>query len=135
MFPPVVIDGEALVDGAVVNNVPISKAIELGARRFSSSCTSELRDRPRRPPRRPAEALIQSFSIARNHRFALETESPPPGVELIVLPALDPGPTLGYHDFSRAHILIEKAYRLTTDFLASSSHSMTGASAQSRSRS
>ena len=142
VFPPVVIDGEPLVDGAVVNNVPISKAIELGARRIVVLHVGNFL-RPRRPPRRPAEALLQSFSIARNHRFQLEVEHPPPGVEMLVLPAFDPGPTLGYHDFSRAHLLIERAYRLTTDFLASSvpaplrsvSHSMTGASAHSRSRS
>ena len=134
VFPPVVIDNEPLVDGAVVNNVPISKAIELGATRIVVLHVGNF-SRPRRPPRRPVEALVQSFSIARNHRFELDTKYPPPGVEMIVLPALDPGPTLGYHDFSHAHILIEKAYRLTTDFLASSSHSMTGASAHSRSRS
>ncbi len=134
VFPPVMINGESLVDGAVVNNVPISKAIELGARRVVVLHVGNFA-RPRRAPRRPIDALIQSFAIARNNRFRLETEHPPPGVELIVLPALDPGPALGYHDFSRAHLLIEKAYRLTTDFLASPSHSMTGASAHSRSRS
>jgi NTE family protein len=134
VFPPVVIDGEPLVDGAVVNNVPISRAIELDADRIVVLHVGNF-SRPRRPPRRPVEALVQSFSIARNHRFELETRYAPPGVELVVLPALDPGPALGYHDFSHAHLLIEKAYRLTTDFLASSSHSMTGASAHSRSRS
>jgi NTE family protein len=134
VFPPVVIKGEAYVDGAVVNNVPISKAIELGAERIVVLHPGNF-SRPRRPPRRPIEALIQSFSIARNLRFTLECATAPPGVELIVLPALDPGPTLKYHDFSRAHLLIEKAYRLTTDFLESSSHSMTGASAHNLSRS
>jgi NTE family protein len=134
VFPPVMIDGEPFVDGAVVNNVPISKAIALGARRIVVLHVGNFA-RPRRAPKRPIEALIQSFSIARNHRFAVDTERVPPGVELMVLPALDPGPSLGYHDFSRAHLLIEKAYRLTADFLASSSHSTTGASAHSLSRS
>jgi NTE family protein len=134
VFPPVVIDGEPLVDGAVVNNVPISKAIELGATRIVVLHVGNF-SRTRRDPHRPIEALIQSFSIARNLRFALETAAPPAGVELLVLPAIDPGPSLGYHDFSRAHILIEKAYRLTTDFLESPSQSSTGASAQSLSRS
>lgn len=118
VFPPVMINGEPLVDGAVVNNVPISKAYELGARRVVVLHVGNF-SRPRPAPRRPIEALLQSFSIARNLRFALETEHPPAGVELVVLPALDPGPGLGYHDFSRAHLLIEKAYRLTQTFLAS----------------
>jgi len=134
VFPPVVIEGEAYIDGAVVNNVPISRAFELGATRVVVMHVGNFA-RPRRHPRRPIEALIQSFSIARNMRFALESEHAPPGVELVVLPALDPGPGLAYHDFSRAHMLVEKAYRLTADFLASSSHATTGASAQSLSRS
>jgi NTE family protein len=114
--------------------VPISKAIELGAERIVVLHVGNF-TRPRRPPRRPLEALIQSFSIARNHRFERDVAGAPKEVDLLVLPALDPGPALGYHDFSRAHILIEKAYRLTADFLESSPHSTTGASAQSRSRS
>ena len=134
VFPPVVIDGEPLVDGAVVNNVPISKAVQLGARRIVVLHVGNF-SRPRPAPRRPLDALIQSFSIARNHRFELETEHPPPGVDLLVLPALDPGPSLGYHDFGHAHLLIDKAYRLTAEFLESSSQSSTGASAQSLSRS
>ena len=134
VFPPVVINGESLVDGAVVNNVPISKAIEEGARRIVVLHVGNF-NRPRRAPRRPLEALIQSFSIARNYRFELEVARAPQDIELMVLPALDPGPSLGYHDFSRAHVLIERAYRLTADFLDSSPHSITGASAHSRSRS
>jgi NTE family protein len=133
VFPPVIINGEALVDGAVVNNVPISKALALGARRIVVLHVGNF-TRPRKVPRRPVEALLQSFSIARNHRFALETATQHDGVEMLVLPAYDPGPSLGYHDFSRAHTLIDKAYRLAADFL-SSSQSMTGASAHSLSRS
>src|SRR5438309_3689762 len=33
-FPPVEIDGESFIDGGVVNNVPVSKAIELGCKRI-----------------------------------------------------------------------------------------------------
>ena len=136
VFPPVHIDGEPYIDGAVVNNVPISRAIALGATRIVVLHVGNF-DRPRRPPRRPVEALIQSFSIARNHRFIADIESPPDGVELVVLPGLDPGPDLAYLDFGKAHQLIDRAYRLTTSFLddASPSHSMTGASAHSLSRS
>ena len=34
IFPPVIIDGDVLVDGGVVNNVPISRAIEAGCDRI-----------------------------------------------------------------------------------------------------
>ncbi|MBA3652716.1 MAG: patatin-like phospholipase family protein [Actinobacteria bacterium] len=140
VFPPVIIDNEAFIDGAVVNNVPISQAYALGAKRVVVLHVGNF-SRPRRPPRRPIEALIQSFSIARNHRFELESSRPPTGAQLLVLPAVDPGADLGYHDFSRAHVLIERAYRLAADFLsaesvpASGDQPTTGASAHNLSRS
>src|SRR5438309_317655 len=34
VFPPVEIDGERYIDGGVVNNVPISRALALGAHRI-----------------------------------------------------------------------------------------------------
>jgi len=44
--------------------------------------------------------LLQAFSIARNERFARECEVQHPGVELVVLPGIDPGP-IKRNDFSK----------------------------------
>ena len=115
VFPPVEINGELLIDGAVVNNVPISKAVELGARRIYVLHVGNF-ERPRRAPKRPLDALLQSFSIARNFRFHHETEKPPAGTELIVVPGVDPG-TVKYNDFGRSRELIDKAYRATASWL------------------
>jgi NTE family protein len=115
VFPPVEINGELLIDGAVVNNVPISKAVEVGARRIYVLHVGNF-ERPRRAPKRPLDALLQSFSIARNFRFQQETEQAPPGTELIVLPGVDPG-TVKYNDFGRSRELIERAYRATATWL------------------
>ncbi|MEY2475703.1 MAG: hypothetical protein QOG87_1018 [Actinomycetota bacterium] len=115
VFPPVEINGELLIDGAVVNNVPISKAVEVGATRIYVLHVGNF-ERPRRAPKRPLDALLQSFSIARNFRFQQETEQPPSGTELIVLPGIDPG-TVKYNDFGRSRELIEKAYRATATWL------------------
>ena len=51
-------------------------------------------------PGRPIETLLHAFSNAWNYRFLRESTSPP-GVELIVLPGVDPG-GLKRTDFSRA---------------------------------
>jgi NTE family protein len=115
VFPPVEVNGELLIDGAVVNNVPISKAVELGAHRIYVLHVGNF-ERPRRAPKRPLDALLQSFSIARNFRFQSETEAPPSGTELIVVPGVDPG-TVKYNDFGRSRELIEKAYRATAQWL------------------
>ena len=119
VFPPVEINGEMLIDGAVVNNVPISKAVELGAKRIYVLHVGNF-ERPRRAPKRPLDALLQSFSIARNFRFHHETETHANGsAELVVVPGVDPG-TVKYNDFGRSRELIDKAYRSTATWLDTS---------------
>lgn len=115
VFPPVEIDGELFIDGAVVDNVPLSRAVALGARRVVVLHVGNF-ERPRPVPRRPLDVLLQSFSIARNYRFLAEVEHPPAGVELLTLPSVDPGPTR-YNDFSQSARLIERAYAAATAFL------------------
>jgi NTE family protein len=115
VFPPVEIDGELLIDGAVVNNVPISKAVQLGADRIYVMHCGNF-ERPRAAPKRPLDALLQSFSIARNFRFHHETTGVPDGVELVVVPGIDPGP-LKHNDFGQSRKLIDRAYRSTATFL------------------
>ena len=114
VFPPVEIDGELHVDGAVVDNVPIRRAVELGAERIYVCHVGNFQ-RPRSAPKRPIDVLLQSFSIARNHRFSSEM-SREWGVELIVLPAVDPGP-IGRADFRRTGELIDLGHDAATSHL------------------
>jgi NTE family protein len=107
-FPPVTIDGATYIDGAVVDNVPISRAVQRGFERIVVLHVGNF-ERPRPVPRRPIDVLLQSFSISRNQRFAHESAHPPDGVELVVLPGVDPGP-VKRTDFSRAAELIERAH-------------------------
>ncbi|HEX9530863.1 MAG TPA: patatin-like phospholipase family protein, partial [Acidimicrobiales bacterium] len=125
VFPPVVIDGTPYIDGGVVNNVPISRAVELGATRVVVMHVGNF-ERPRPEPRRPIDVLLQSFSIARNHRFLAEVGSTPEGVEMIVLPGIDPG-RLRYNDFSRSRMLMERAYATSSAFLDASHLVVAGA--------
>lgn len=115
VFPPVEIDGDPLVDGAVVNNVPISRALELEATRVVVLHVGNF-DKPRPMPKRPLDALLQSFSISRNFRFLQEVDVAGRAVDLLVLPAIDPG-SIRYNDFGRAPELMARAYAATSTFL------------------
>ncbi|MEX2395177.1 MAG: patatin-like phospholipase family protein, partial [Actinomycetota bacterium] len=114
-LPPVHIDGEDYVDGGVVNNVPMSKAFELGAKRVYVLDVGLL-ERERPAPKRPYEVLMQAVSIARAHRYRADSADVPEGVELIKMPVVDPG-RMKFDDFSRSAELIDRAYRLTKAFL------------------
>ena len=108
VLPPVEIDGELFIDGAVVDNVPISRALHHGCTRIYVLHVGNF-DRPRPKPQRPIDVLLQSFSIARGYRFLAEAHAePPPGVEICTLPAIDPGP-LKRNDFSRTRELVDRA--------------------------
>ena len=118
VFPPVSILGENFIDGGVVNNVPISKAYELEATRVVVFHVGNF-ERPRPTPRRPLDVMIQAFSIARGLRFQLDVATtPPPGVELLVLPGVNPG-KLKYNDFSRSAELARRGRAATTAYLDS----------------
>lgn len=109
VFPPVTINGRRFIDGGVVNNVPISKAYQLGATRVVVFHVGNF-DRARPVPKRPIDVMIQAFSIARSGRFVVDVASPTPlGVDLVVLPGVDPG-RLRYNDFSRSSELVERGY-------------------------
>jgi len=115
IFPPVEIDGELLIDGAVVDNVPISRALTLGASRIVVFHVGNF-ERARPAPRKPLDVLVQSFSIARNHRFLREVADPPEGVELLVVPGADPG-RLRYDDFRHSRRLVNLGYATTAQWL------------------
>lgn len=116
VFPPVTVNGQPYIDGGVLNNVPISKAYELDATRVVVFHVGNF-ERPRPEPKRPIDVMIQAFSIARGSRFHLDlTKDAPAGVELIVLPGVNPG-KLKYNDFTRSNQLIERGYATTAAHL------------------
>jgi NTE family protein len=119
IFPPVDIDGDTYIDGGVVNNVPISQAIELGCKRIYVLDVGNL-EKERPAPKRPYEVLMQAVSIARAHRYRYDRDHVPEGVQMIRLPAIDVG-KLRYDDFNRTAELIERSYRASVAFLGAGS--------------
>jgi len=105
LLPPVEIGGEAFIDGGVVDNVPIGRAIAHGAERIFVFLCGPLRYTPHRY-RRPVEAVLTAFFIAVHAKFARELEHLPAGVEVIVF-SVDSDPVSRYDDFSGTEALIE----------------------------
>lgn len=114
-LPPVRVGGEEYIDGGVVNNVPVSKAYELGAKKIYVLDVGHI-ERERPTPKRPYEVLMQAVSIARAHRFRTELNEVPEGVELVRMPNVDPG-RIRFDDFSRSSELMDRAHRLSAAFL------------------
>lgn len=116
VYPPVTIGGRRFIDGGVVDNVPIGRAVELG-------CTTIYvlhvgpHGRPDVEIKRPLDAALLAYWIARNHRFARDLASLPAGVDAVVLPT-GVRPDIRYDDFSQTPELVAQGYALTSEFLA-----------------
>jgi NTE family protein len=110
LFPPIRHDGRVLVDGAVVDTVPISHALAGPVDRvYVLNITGDLVNRSLRSP---IDVAIRAFAISRKQRFELELRSVPESVEVVVLPAPDDDREVT--DFSDALVLIDEAHELAT---------------------
>jgi NTE family protein len=124
LLPPVRIGEEHFLDGGIVNSIPVSRAVELGAREVYVLHVGRL-DRPLEPPRWPWEVGLVAFEIARRHRFVRDLEGMPADVDVHVLPTGDPDPArfsdvsqLRYRDTSEVRVRIRRAREATAAYLA-----------------
>ncbi len=104
IFPPVEIDGERYIDGAVVNNVPIRRAIDAGATRIVVLLCTPPVYTPQLP-KRPVEAMLNALLISIHARFGREMAQLPPGVEVILCSGIEGG-SRDFDDFSTTEALI-----------------------------
>jgi NTE family protein len=116
VYPSVEIDGVRYLDGAIVDDVPVGRAVELGARTVYVLQVSGFA-RPRPEPRRPIDVAIQSYWIARHHRFKRELEAVPDGVDVHLLPT-GQTPAMRFDDFTRSGELMALAYAASSAYLA-----------------
>ena len=108
LYPPIGHDGRTLVDGAVVDTVPLSHAFAGPVDRvYVMNVAGDLMDRPIRSP---IDVAVRAFAISRKQRFDLEVRSVPESVELVVLPA--PVDDRELFDFSGGRTLMDAAYAL-----------------------
>jgi NTE family protein len=115
IVPPVTIDGDVLVDGGVVNNVPISRALAGGCNRIYVLLCGPLHYHPPQP-KRPAEAALTAFFVAIHARFVRELSLLPPGVEVVVFSG-GGEPSGQYRDFSGTATMIDEGRAEVADVL------------------
>ncbi len=85
VLPPIKIGDEHFIDGGIVNSIPVSRGVILGAKRIYVLQVGRL-EQPLKPARWPWEVALVAFEVARRHRFAHDLSSLPDHVELHVLP-------------------------------------------------
>jgi NTE family protein len=108
VFPIVVHAGRRLVDGGVVNNVPLWHALSGPVDRvFVLNVSAGAGDHA---VRSPLDVVMTSFMHARNQRYELERRNAIDHVDIIDLPR--PRDARELFDFSGARELIDEAYTL-----------------------
>jgi NTE family protein len=118
VLPPVRHGDHLLVDGGVVNNTPISHALELGAERIYVLPTDDRRARSLPAgPRGALDAAVHAFALLVGARLQADLARYATRAELIVLPATNPNhvqPT----DFGHSSRLIGQALAAARTALA-----------------
>jgi NTE family protein len=108
IYPPIRHDSRTLVDGAVVDTVPLWHALAGPIDRiYVMNVAGDLLDRPLRSP---IDVAVRAFAISRKQRYELELRNVPESVELVQLPA--PPDERELFDFSGGQPLIDSAYEL-----------------------
>lgn len=115
VFPPITFDDRLLMDGGVVNDTPISHAVDLGADTVWVLATG-YQCALRQGPRSPLTIGLHAFNLAIHQRLALDINRYAASVDLRVVPPLCPI-EVGPAEFSRGAELIEEAYRHTARWL------------------
>jgi NTE family protein len=128
VYPPVVIGDQMLIDGGVVNNTPITNAINAGATRIyvlptSYACTLE------HPPHSALAVTLQAISLLVQQRLIEDVKELQGAVDLRVIPPLCPL-SISPADFSHARELIamshEGAGRWLDDLAANETQHQSG---------
>jgi NTE family protein len=120
LLAPVRIGDEHFLDGGLVNSIPVSRAVELGASTVFVMQVGRV-ERPLSPPRLPWEVALVAFEVARRHRFAADMQRLPDDVIVHVLPTGDVVPEglkqLRYRDTRRTSERVERAYEASREYL------------------
>jgi NTE family protein len=117
VFAPVAIGGSFYMDGGVVNNTPISHAVDLGADTVWVLPTGYPCSLPE-PPQSALGMALHGLAVLVQHRLAADVARYERVVDLRVVPPLCPV-TVSPADFSQTAELIDRARSATEIWLAS----------------
>jgi len=115
IYPPVKVGNHLLVDGGIVNNTPISTAIQHGATQIivlTTGFTCDLRDEPKSLP----DMMLTSYKYMQHRKLATDVEMYKHKANLRIIPPLCPLTVLS-NDFSHGAELIDRAYIQTVQWL------------------
>ena len=116
---PVTIDGRRFIDGGVVNNVPITPALEMGASTVYVLNATAHTQHPR-PLNRPMDYIMHAFSLARAQRLIVErSKFADQRAEIVMLPVVPLDFFVPFNSFKHTKTLIESSYESTARFLDS----------------
>ena len=107
VFPPVHIEGEALMDGAIAANTPVRLAAELGASRIiilPTGYACALKE----PPRTVIGKALHAITLMIAWQLMYELERLPEDIDVHLMPTLCPLAVSPF-DFSASKELIERA--------------------------
>ncbi len=115
VFPPVEREGKLLIDGGVVNNTPITHAVELGAEEVyvlptGSACALS------EPPHNAVAMVIHAITLMIQRRLIEDIKATQGKIRLVVLPPPCPL-SVQPADFSHADELIDQSYEDSHAFL------------------
>ena len=108
VLPPVTFEGRTLIDGAIVNNVPISEAVDNGATEVwvlptGYACNLDA------PPTSALAMTLHALSLLIEQRLIRDVQQFQGAVDLRVIPPLCPL-QVSPADFSQARTLIDRSY-------------------------
>lgn len=115
IFPPVRIDGEALMDGAVAANTPMRLATELGASRIiilPTGYACALTE----PPKTAVGKALHAITLMIAWQLMHELERIPEDIQVHLMPTLCPLAVSPF-DFSASRELIERAARASKKWI------------------
>ena len=115
VFPPVNVNGEALMDGAIAANTPVRSASELGASRIiilptGYACALK------QPPMRAIGKALHAITLMIAWQLIYDLERMPENIQVHLVPTLCPL-AVSPVDFSRAKELIELAVQSTKKWI------------------
>jgi NTE family protein len=115
IFPPVGIEGEPLIDGAVAANTPMRLAVGLGASRIivlPTGYACALKE----PPKSAVGKALHAITLMINWQLMHELELIAPDIQVHLVPTLCPLAVSPF-DFSSSRELIERAARSSREWV------------------